>query len=195
MKIKKLLPLDTPPKKIFFTGVPGSRWSGIAQEIEKVFDADCSDRTPEREYSHESFSGHKGVYFGTGMEFPAVFSETNLDAAYSCQHGLTDKCRIHKSHEWAYMLDTLSQVYPKCWIVLVYRDNNNSYKWWKEAGGWNIQYPIYDWYTNDDIMREKIQEQNELILDFANRNNLEWNQHHQFSDVFIAVWKKESSES
>ena len=43
--------------RIFLTGVPGSRWSGIAQEIETE-DFNTSDRTPERTYSHNKYSGH-----------------------------------------------------------------------------------------------------------------------------------------
>ena len=50
----------------FFTGAPGSKWSGIAQQIEAMdSNWEISDRTPEREYSHGEYSGHKGVYFGT----------------------------------------------------------------------------------------------------------------------------------
>jgi len=191
MKIQSLLPNKKIPKKIFLTGVPGSRWSGVAQEIEEFVDADCSDRTPEREYSHKKFSGHKGAYFGTGMEFPAVFSETVLDAPYTQQHGVTNQCRVHKSHEWAYMLNSLSWAFPKDWIVLIYRDSESSFKWWKEAGGWDIEYPDYSWYVNDSIMMKKIQEQNQLILDFAKDNNLLWKRHHIFSDVFLSVWRKQ----
>jgi len=191
MTIENLLPNKNIPKKIFLTGVPGSRWSGVAQEIEEFVDADCSDRTPEREYSHKKFSGHKGAYFGTGMEFPAVFSETVLDAPYTQQHGVTNQCRVHKSHEWAYVLDNLSEEFPKDWIVLIYRNSENSFNWWKEAGGWDIEYPDYSWYVNDSIMMKKIQEQNQLILDFAKDNNLLWKRHYTFSDVFLSVWRKQ----
>ena len=37
--------------RIFLTGVPGSRWSGIAQELENEGNYDISDRTPERSYT------------------------------------------------------------------------------------------------------------------------------------------------
>ena len=50
--------------RIFFTGVPGSRWSGIAQQLETIPGFNTSDRTAEREYAHGQFSGHKGAYFG-----------------------------------------------------------------------------------------------------------------------------------
>ena len=67
--------------RIFLTGVPGSRWSGIAQEIESEGDYDVSDHS-ERTYTHGEYSGHIGAYFGTGMEFPAILDTKNLDLPY-----------------------------------------------------------------------------------------------------------------
>lgn len=190
MSIDRILPNTTPPKRIFITGVPGSRWSGISQELEEAVDADCSDRTPERTYSHSEFSGHVGAYYGTGMEVHAGLSETTLAKPYI---GETDKPRVHKSHEWVYMLDTITCIYPKDWVVLVYRDNESSFKWWKEAGGWDISYPNYDWYRDDSTMQERIQEQNRLILDFASEYELAWHQHEKFSDVYVTAWHKNES--
>ena len=40
------------PEMIFFTGVPGSRWSGIAQEIKQNPRYNKTDRTPDRKYLH-----------------------------------------------------------------------------------------------------------------------------------------------
>ena len=57
------------PEMIFFTGVPGSRWSGIAQEIKQNPRYNKTDRTPARKYLHGEYSGHIDAYFGTGMEF------------------------------------------------------------------------------------------------------------------------------
>ena len=71
------------PVRHFFTGAPGSRWSGVAQEIEAAGFYDTSDRIPERTYTHGKYSGHVGAYFGTGMEFPALLEPEVLDAPYS----------------------------------------------------------------------------------------------------------------
>ena len=38
------------PELIFFTGVPGSRWSGIAREIKEDPSYDTTDRAPHREF-------------------------------------------------------------------------------------------------------------------------------------------------
>ena len=66
------------PNRLFFTGVPGSRWSGIAQTLEQLNGFNTSDRTPEREFSHNGFSGHKGAYFGQGMELEAHLEENYI---------------------------------------------------------------------------------------------------------------------
>ena len=91
---------NTLPKYIFFTGVPGSRWSGIAQEIKQDARYDTSDRAPHRVYTHGEFSGHKDAYFGTGMEFPAILDEENLEEPFT-----GTGTRLLMSHEWPYYFD------------------------------------------------------------------------------------------
>jgi hypothetical protein len=158
------------PERIFLTGVPGSRWSGIAQQLEQLTGFNTSDRTPEREFSHSGFTGHKGAYFGTGMEF-----ESCLDAQYIDQAWLQDSgTKLVKSHDWAYKLDTVKAVFPNDWIMLVYRPDMASYAWWHEAGGFNIKYPSYIAYKDSATMLGKISEQNANILKFAHTHDLTW---------------------
>jgi|TARA_R110002074_G_scaffold196160_4_gene362922 hypothetical protein len=169
----------------FFTGAPGSKWSGIAQQIEAMdSNWDISDRTPEREYSHGEYSGHKGVYFGTGMEFPATLDTDNLNAPYKEK---SNKPRLHKSHEWAYVLDDIKEKFPSSNIILVYRSNDLCFEWWKQAGGWDITYPNYDIYENDTVMQSMIKAQNYCILKFAYENNLKWN--HTNTDTLMTEYK------
>ena len=171
----------------FFTGAPGSKWSGIAQQIEAMdSNWDISDRTPEREYSHGEYSGHKGVYFGTGMEFPATLDTDNLNAPYKEK---SNKPRLHKSHEWAYVLDDIKEKFPSSNIILVYRSNDLCFEWWKQAGGFDITYPNYDWYESDYWMTKRIEEQNQLILDFGCKHSVQWLQHNKHSDIFIGTYK------
>jgi hypothetical protein len=73
--------------------------------------------------------------------------------------------------------------------MLIYRENWESFLWWKQAGGWDITYPNYDWYKNDVEMRYKIEEQNDLILSFAQVHNLSWKQHSKHKDIFITTYK------
>ena len=187
------------PNRIFFTGVPGSRWSGIAQIIESIDGFNTSDRTPQRTYSHGKFSGHVGAYFGPGMEF-----EPQLDAHYIDQAWTkTGGCRLIKSHEWSEMLPEVHQAFPKDWILLIYRQNKASLKWWLEAGGYNITYPSYSAYTD---MQETIKQQNRGIMRwvFEKSCTLErftpyWIEREfgqsidfdstTFEDIFVTIWK------
>ena len=36
---------------------------------------------------------------------------------------------------------------------------------------------------------DRIEEQNSLILDFAQRHSVKWLQHHKHSDIFIGTYK------
>tara|TARA_Y100001937_G_C6891746_1_gene229352 strand:+ start:27 stop:545 length:519 start_codon:yes stop_codon:yes gene_type:complete len=165
--------------RIFLTGVPGSRWSGIAQEIESEGGYDISDRTPERTYTHKG--NHVGAYFGTGMEFPAILDTKNLDLPY---RGTGTK--LHKSHEWSLMLDDITDLYHRSGIILIYRPNEVSLEWWLQAGGFNITYPKYDYYIDEKTMAKHIAIQNDSILKFAHKHKLKWTHHHKHHDILIA---------
>jgi len=166
------------PNRIFFTGVPGSRWSGIAQALESMDGFNTSDRTPARDYSHHEFTGHKGAYFGRGMELESYLDPTYIDAAWTEMRG----CRIVKSHDYAYKLQTISEVFPDDWIMLVYRPDMVSYAWWHEAGGFQIKYPCYDDYKDSTNMLSEITKQNKVILEYAHKRNATW---HYFTEQWI----------
>lgn len=161
------------PNKIFMIGAPGSRWSGIAQNIEDNTPGfNISDRTQDRQYSHHAFSGHLGVYFGTGWEHDISLDRENLDNGFKN----TDGTRILKSHEWAYHLDEIKMRYPDDWIMLVYRPEMSCYSWWHEAGGFTIAYPDYRPYYRDSVkMLNEIMRMNQSILKFSQQNDLKWN--------------------
>jgi hypothetical protein len=171
----------TLPQRIFFTGVPGSRWSGIAQTLESMPYFNTTDRTKEREYLHGSFTGHKGAYFGRMMEFEAKLDSDYINSAWARKSlGI----KLVKSHDWAYKLNNIRQEFPNDWIMLVYRDNSASFKWWKQAGGWNIKYPSYLAYKDDATMIKEIADQNSAIIEFAKQQGLFWNK-------FDSAWIKE----
>ena len=169
----------TLPNRIFLTGVPGSRWSGIAQALESMPGFNTSDRTATRTYTHNNFSGHQGAYFGTGMELDPILDSSHIDQAWAENTGT----RIVKSHEWAYQLADIKQQFPNDWIMLVYRPDMPSYAWWHQAGGFDIKYPCYNWYQNSSVMLGKIAEQNQLILEYAHGHNATWN---YFTSQWIA---------
>lgn len=166
------------PNRIFFTGVPGSRWSGIAQQIESLPGFNASDRNTQRDYSHNQFSGHKGAYFGSGMEFESYLEPTYIDAAWKTLDG----CRVVKSHEYAYKLKAINEIFPNDWIMLVYRPDLISYAWWHEAGGFQIKYPCYNSYKDSMNMLSEITKQNKAILEYAHMRNATW---HYFNEQWI----------
>ena len=168
------------PSKLFFTGVPGSKWSGIAQILEQNSVFNTSDRTTDRQYDHHAYTGHKGAYFGAGMELPADLDNNLIDSAWESDNG----CKIVKSHDWATKLIKVKKAFPIDWIMLVYRPDLISYAWWHEAGGFQIKYPDYSWYGDSIGMLSEITRQNKMILDFAYKFNAKW-------EYFTEEWIQE----
>jgi hypothetical protein len=171
----------TLPNRIFFTGVPGSRWSGIAQNLEQIPGFNITDRTLDRDYTHHDYTGHKGAYFGRGMEFEAQLNPDYIDQAWTESGGT----KLVKSHDWAYKLLSVETMCPSDWIVMVYRPDMSSYAWWHEAGGFQIKYPCYDAYKNSATMLAEIMEQNRLILEFAYNKKVQWSH-------FTADWVEQT---
>ena len=170
--------MNTLPNRIFFTGVPGSRWSGIAQTLETIPDINTSDRNSSREYTHANYGGHVGSYFGPNMELDANLDADYIDSAWTESGGT----KIVKSHNWAYRLHDVRAEFPNDWIMLVYRPDMISYTWWHEAGGFNIKYPNYKWYQNSHTMAHEIAIQNKKILEYAHEQDATWN---YFSESWI----------
>jgi len=166
------------PNRIFLTGVPGSRWSGIAQTLETIPGFNTTDRTPARTYSHHSYTGHQGAYFGLGMELEAKLVNDYIDSAWTEPGGT----RLVKSHDWSYVLPQVEHYFPKDWIMLVYRPDMASYAWWHEAGGFQIKYPCYDAYQDSMGMLAAITRQNQCILEYAHSRNATW---HHFTPDWV----------
>ena len=172
------------PKRIFFTGVPGSRWSGIAQILETIPGFNTSDRTPERTYKHHSYTGHVGAYFGRQMEFEPLIQasgEEYIDQAWKEPGG----CRLVKSHQWPDKFAEIEQHYPNDWIMLVYRPDMASFAWWHEADGFQIEYPSYKWYKDEADMFHEIARNNKLMLEYACKKRARW-------EYFTPEWVKEN---
>ena len=147
--------------------MPGSRWSGIAQEIKKRPGYNTSDRAPHRKYEHSKYSGHIDAYFGTGMEFDTSLDESNLLAPFSEKSG----CKLLMSHEWAYVLDDIVEKYPTDWIQLIFRPELKVFFGGNKQEGL-ISSILTTIGTKDDVLMARIEEQNDLILSFAQRHSL-----------------------
>ena len=145
---------------ILFTGAPGSKWSSVAKNIYRSPDIDQSDSTSERTYNKGTVN-HIGSYFDPGMEFR--ITRDNWDLPFSG----TGK-RIIKSHTFAHELDQLSKLdFP---IVMVYRNDFECFKWWTDAGGFNITYPNYRYFQDNETMWSHIQAENRDIMQFIRDN-------------------------
>lgn len=169
---------------IFIVGAPGSRWSSVAYHISNSPDIDTTDHNEERQYNVESGLCHRGSYFDPGMEFGTWFDNISSRDAKENEaefnkpfKGILNKSkyRIIKSHAMATGLDYLHEKWSYAKIILVYRSNKKCFDWWKEAGGFNISYPSYAWYKDDDNMKKQIALQNKHIKAFVKKNGLEWN--------------------
>ena len=121
---------------ILVTGAPGSKWSGIVGDIYRSKDIDQTDYSKKRKFKNRKVN-HHGVYFDPGFEFD------NKKEMWDLPFSGKGK-RIIKSHTFAYQLNELKKY--KLPIVMVYRNCYECYKWWHEAGGFDIEYPNYKPY-------------------------------------------------
>lgn len=146
---------------ILVTGAPGSKWSGIVGDIYRSKDIDQTDYSKKRKFKNRKVN-HHGVYFDPGFEFD------NKKEMWDLPFSGKGK-RIIKSHTFAYQLNELKKY--KLPIVMVYRNCYECYKWWHEAGGFNIEYPNYKpYYKNSNNMWCEITSQNTKIMQFVKDN-------------------------
>jgi hypothetical protein len=162
---------------IFVTGAPGSMWSGVSQKIREEHNADMTDCTPDRTYTHHKYAGHKGNYYGPKMQYGNWLGSTFgtrqmwIDEIDKSFNGPKDQTKVILSHNFAYYLNDIVELFPKSKIIAVVRDNDECFRWWQEAGGWNITYPNYEWYKDDIRMMHEISQQNNLLKLFTNTSN------------------------
>lgn len=164
-------------KFIFCTGAPGSTWSILIKQLAACPSVDRSDEREDRIYKN-----HFGNYFGPDMGFGEYFDDLpgsgrtreeileELAKPYAEPSG--NGFRMFKSHHFAYNLAFLRQAFPTSRFLLIYRNDEDCFKWWIQAGGFSITYPSYTWYCNDEVMKEKIRQENVHIRDFARHSNI-----------------------
>lgn len=164
----------------FLVGAPGSRWSGIGQIITDNYDYNREDETEWRVYKHGEFSGHRGAYWGPGMELGQYFHRLEKFYDENDISGFLADCnrawdgqgtgtKMVKCHQFAYSLWWLYRNVPNSNILLVRRGDQECFDWWKQAGGWDITYPNYQWYIDDSHMQHYIETENKLANSFVQR--------------------------
>lgn len=167
---------------IFAMGAPGSRWSGVLRCIQMYHKCiNTSDDLPERTYDRVGwdkkngrerlYGWHRGSYFGPGHEYGQGFDD--LENNYTKETFLEEikkpfenweGTKIIKSHWFAYNIPTLKKWFPESKMIAVkYGDAIDSFAWWHFVGGWEIPYPHYTWYKDNQRMFSKIQEEMDLV--------------------------------
>lgn len=185
------------PKLILCTGAPGSAWSMICQRMRlQLTGYDMTDQSPDRMYrmpiehtkdytvTDDSWRAytHNGAYFGPYHEFGHNFDNLNHYTREAFEQEClkpfsdnTQPLKQIKSHWFAYNLDWIWENCKGHDLLLVWREPQAAKDWWFHMGGFDIYYPIYKWYVNEERMWEKIQEETNKIADFAERKNFKWN--------------------
>jgi hypothetical protein len=157
-------------KYIFIVGAPGSKWSSVAKNIHSSPSIDHTDESQNRNYIDQFNNvNHTGAYFDPGMEYGNFFDCIEEYTKEQCEVEFNrpftgQGVRIIKSHVLAEHIDYLKSTWPECSIITVYRSNDSCMGWWTRAGGWNITYPNYRPYYQDDFtMYQHIVNQNNGI--------------------------------
>jgi hypothetical protein len=168
---------------IIATGAPGSQWSGQLRILTSNININRSDETEARLYDHIAIhpktgkpvarGWHRGAYWGPDHELGHTFDRLDL---MSKEQVITEfkkafsnwepGVKIIKSHWFAYHLPLLKEMFPDAKFIAVYRTNEECFDWWHVCGGWDISYPHYTWYKDDNGMRTQIAIENKHILDF-----------------------------
>jgi hypothetical protein len=187
--------------RIWFCGIPGSKWSGLDIHLRQLVPADRTDETPDRVFYHraqtpgDTNNGHRGSYWGPGMgcgehwaDFNHMSPQRILDDIDGVFHGTG--YRIIKSHFFArhFNLDYIWNNFPGDYIVLVYREPQKSFAWWSEVMDFSAgHYPDYrPGYTDYNTMRPLLWQETSKITEFAIRHNMQFNQY-TTTDVFSKI--------
>lgn len=158
------------PPYIFVVGAPGSKWSGVARSIYMSPMINRTDHRDSNVYNHRGTAvNHIGSYFDPGMEYGDFFdhiedySREECEAEFDRPFSDTEGPKIIKSHVLSKKIHVLRERWPNCPIVMVLRKDDDCWLWWKQAGGFDITYPSYEWYRDEIVMRGEIASQNRGI--------------------------------
>jgi hypothetical protein len=173
---------------IFATGAPGSKWSGLLNALSFHEKLNNEDKADHRQYfiyyNLENtkevlrMGWHFGVYFGPDNEYGHKFDDMSkltkeeIVREFARPYDTWEGIKMIKSHWFAYNLDTITKYFPKAKIILVWAPDDSCFEWWSHLGGWDITFPVYTWYKDDERMQQKIKLENAFILKFIFEKNL-----------------------
>lgn len=164
---------------IIVTGAPGSRWSGVIRLLSLICkEINISDNTARRVYEKRDAEGkvigwHRGAYWGPHNRYGHKFDKLNTLSKEEVLEEFkkpfkdwdTGK-KIIKSHWFAYHLPQLKQMFPKATMWSFFEEDKECFDWWHHVGGWDIYFPNYTWYVDDERMMKQIGIENNNIKDF-----------------------------
>ena len=177
------------PNFCFVTGVPGSSWSMLSHRLKLILNHDLSDingsrhhLAPHRDPTQDTNRTHLGSYFGPYNEFGERFDD--IPNNYTLE-SFYNECRLPfnhddgqtkciRSHWFSYNLDWLWENCKGNTLFLIHKESQGAIDWWEKIGGWNIKYPVYTWYENNEKITRQIIEENNSLLRFAKEKNLKW---------------------
>jgi hypothetical protein len=186
---------------IFATGAPGSKWSRILSSLGLHPSINNSDKDKFPKYNLDVMfasgkimpvGNHSGAYFGpdnnVGERFDdltKLSKEEFLEEIKRPFDNWDQGFKIIKSHWFSYQgnLDWLLENFPDAKIILVYNGDDTAFKWWHFVGGWDISFPTYTWYNNDQRMYEKILEENHYLLEFAKKHLVPVRMYKDFKEI------------
>lgn len=173
-------------KLIFYTGVPGCKWSATAHILthNTKFPINTSDYTEDRVYTHSDVNvSHYGAYWGPGNGLGEKFDNLSalskdeilaeIDKPYADKNW--DQYRLVKCHHFTSQLDVIKEMFPSSKIMVVLRPDLICFRSWLGAGGFEgITYPNYTtFYKNKETLEQKIEEENHAAKDFIHRHDLD----------------------
>jgi hypothetical protein len=174
---------------VWFTGAPGSKWSStsvILQSI-KSLKFNTSDRLDDRTFSYKSdyrsnfYATHMGAYFGPGNGMGENFSnledidpeEVEKEITKQWKDSTTGRLLV-KSHHFTHSLEHIAKTWKNNSIVMITRPTDFCIRGWYYAGGWDIKYPNYRvFYQDDNTLKKYIKEHNYKILEFCENHKVE----------------------
>lgn len=169
---------------IIAMGAPGSRWSGTIRTLTLLHkEINMSDESDNLTYDKEyvttesgrvrSIGWHRGAYWGPyhkqGHKFDKLDSMSKDEIVSEFQKPFSNwdyGTKFIKSHWFSYHIPQLMEMFPRAKFLAVYMKDKECFDWWHEVGGWDIKYPHYTWYNNDERMMNQIKTENSEILKY-----------------------------
>jgi hypothetical protein len=177
---------------IFAAGAPGSRWTRVLSLLSLHPAINNSDAANVKKQNFTRAVHHFGAYFGPyneiGENFEDLSKLTKEEFLAEIKKPFSNwdtGVKIIKSHWFCHNknLDWLVSNFPDASIMLFYNGDAASYKWWMYNGGFDITFPSYQWYQNDEYMYDVIQENNKTITDFARRHLIKFKFHENYDSL------------